>query len=95
VLLVGIAVATRSRVGSAQMGVALLNVVSLGESMKSLVKHWTTMETSIAAVARIQDFVETTLQESPSQHGSTGSRPEIDANGGMALTLTNVSAKYS
>jgi hypothetical protein len=53
------------------------------------------METSIAAVARIQDFVETTPQESPSQHESAGSRPEIDANGGMALTLTNVSAKYS
>lgn len=95
VVVMGIAVATRSKVGGAQLGVALLNLVSLGETVKSLVQYWTMMETSIAAVSRIRNFVDSTPQETGPSSGSSRIEPVIDVNGGMAITLTNVSASYS
>ncbi|KAF4634157.1 hypothetical protein G7Y89_g3952 [Cudoniella acicularis] len=94
VVVVGVAVATRTHVGGAQMGLALLNLVSLGETMKSLVKYWTMMETSIAAVSRIRNFTETTPQEMQPLGESGETQPMLNANGGMAITLTDVSASY-
>lgn len=56
VTVISVAVGTRSKVGGAEIGVALLNIVSLGEHLKALVKFWAMLETTIAAAARIRSF---------------------------------------
>ncbi|EKG10418.1 Putative ABC transporter protein [Macrophomina phaseolina MS6] len=95
VAVMGVAVGTRNDVGGAKIGVALLNLVTLGEHLKALVKFWTMLETTIAAVARIRSFVGTTPQE-PGPVGEGGEDDEeAEQTGGMSITLENVSASYS
>ncbi|KAL3421008.1 hypothetical protein PVAG01_07453 [Phlyctema vagabunda] len=94
VVIVGVAVATRSKVGGAQIGVALLNLVSLGDTMKSLVKYWTQMETSIAAVSRIRNFIDVTPQELQPPAGAVIEKPRRSSDG-TSIVLKDLSASYS
>lgn len=64
VIVVGISVATREKVSGANIGVAFLNLISLGENRTSLITSWTSLEVSMGAVARIRAFVEGTPRES-------------------------------
>lgn len=94
VIVMGVAVGTRSATGGAKMGVALLNIVTLGEHLKALVKFWTMLETTITAAARIKSFVGTTPQEpGPIEEGY--SEDETEQNSGMSIKLENISARYS
>ncbi|TVY32940.1 ABC transporter [Lachnellula subtilissima] len=60
-VLVGIAVGTRSKSG--YIGVALVNLMSFNDTLKNVVLFWTTLETSIGSVSRIKDFSESTKSE--------------------------------
>lgn len=95
VAVMGVAVGTRSEAGGAQMGVALLNLVTLGEHLKALVKFWTMLETTMTAAARIRSFVGTT----PKEPGPTNTENEgediMEQTDGKSITLENVSASYS
>lgn len=63
ILLVGIAVVLRTRTNPGLLGVALVNMVSLSQALTHLVQHWTVLETSLGAMARIKNFAEATPAE--------------------------------
>ena len=60
-------VAIATRIGSTSsgfIGVALINLMSINQELKMIVINWTSLETSLGAIARIKSFEENT----PSEH---------------------------
>ncbi|KXH47176.1 hypothetical protein CSIM01_06458 [Colletotrichum simmondsii] len=62
-LVVGLAVRLRDTVSVALTGVSLVQLISFTETLKLLIQFWTSLETSIGAVARIKNFAEETPDE--------------------------------
>jgi len=91
VLLVGAAVALRGSVSVGLTGVALVQLITLAESVKLLIQFWTSLETSIGAVARIKTFADETPDEN--LPGETREPPPgWPAHG--RIDLRGVSASY-
>jgi ATP-binding cassette subfamily C (CFTR/MRP) protein 1 len=63
VLLIVIVVKARGTVSAGGVGLALLNVIQFGQSIKLLVTFWTQLETHIGSVARIRSFKAETPSE--------------------------------
>ncbi|KAI8630570.1 putative ATP-binding cassette transporter [Xylariaceae sp. FL1651] len=63
VVVVGVAVATRHSTSGGAIGVAFLNLVTLGEELTRLISSWTSLETSLGAIARIEAFERDTPAE--------------------------------
>lgn len=62
VVVVSIAVGTRDT-NASSLGLALLNIVGLGQSVKGVVYFWSSLEITLGAVARIKDFTSETPSE--------------------------------
>lgn len=62
-LVVGFAVYMRGSVSVGLTGVSLVQLISLSETLNLLMQFWTSMETSLGAVARIKQFAEETGEE--------------------------------
>jgi ABC-type multidrug transport system fused ATPase/permease subunit len=62
VLFVGIAVST-STTSAGSIGLALLNMLTLNQSLVTVIVEWTELETSLGAVARLRDMEMHTLKE--------------------------------
>ena len=62
-LVVGFAVYLRGSVSVGLTGVSLVQLISLSETLNLLMQFWTSMETSLGAVARIKQFAEDTGEE--------------------------------
>lgn len=62
-LVVGLAVKLRDEVDVGLTGVSLVQLISLSETVNMLIQFWTSIETSIGAVARIKQFSEETGEE--------------------------------
>ncbi|KAL6701465.1 P-loop containing nucleoside triphosphate hydrolase protein [Trichoderma pleuroticola] len=62
-IVVGLAIGLRDRVHSASIGVALLNLTSLGETIKNVLTEWTSLENSMGAISRLESF----NRETPSE----------------------------
>ncbi|KAI0433473.1 putative ATP-binding cassette transporter [Xylaria sp. FL1042] len=62
IVVVGVAVATRHSGGGA-IGVAFLNLVTLGTGLTNFISSWTSLETSLGAIARIEAFERDTPAE--------------------------------
>jgi ATP-binding cassette subfamily C (CFTR/MRP) protein 1 len=91
VVLVGMAVALRAKLNAGLIGLALVNMMSLSHALTQLVQHWTLLETSLGAIARIKDFSENTPTEtSPGEIDNPD--PSWPSQG--ALRFENVSASY-
>lgn len=90
VIVVALAVSTRSTTSAGLLGVALTNVLSFSQSLNRLVTEWTTLETSLGAVARVRSFASNTEKETEGAM-STLSNSFI-AQG--ALSFRNVRARY-
>ncbi|KAI0459697.1 putative ATP-binding cassette transporter [Xylaria acuta] len=56
VVVVGVAVATRHSTSGGAIGVAFLNLVTLGSGLTNLISSWTSLEISLGAIARIEAF---------------------------------------
>ncbi|TGJ80985.1 hypothetical protein E0Z10_g7773 [Xylaria hypoxylon] len=56
VVVVGVAVATRRSASGGAIGVAFLNLVTLGTGLTNLISSWTSLEISLGAIARIDSF---------------------------------------
>ncbi|KAI0115560.1 P-loop containing nucleoside triphosphate hydrolase protein [Nemania sp. FL0031] len=91
VLLVGLAVALRSKINPGLLGIALVQLTSLSHALTALVQFWTLLETSLGAISRIKDFSETTPTEAIA--GESSEPPANWPNHG-ALTFESVSASY-
>ncbi|KAL7796652.1 P-loop containing nucleoside triphosphate hydrolase protein [Trichoderma ceciliae] len=63
-LIVGFAVKLRGSVSVGLTGVSLVQLISMSETLNMLIQFWTSIETSIGAVARIKQFSEETASES-------------------------------
>ncbi|THC95868.1 hypothetical protein EYZ11_004646 [Aspergillus tanneri] len=82
-LIVGIAVGAHGSIGAGSAGLGLLNIISLGESLKQLISNWTVLETSIGAVSRVKNFQgDVKPEDDPTKHYSAPDdwpyRGEID-----------------
>ena len=90
-VLVGMAVALRSRISPGFLGLALVNMMGLSHSLTHLVQSWTSLETSLGGIARIKDFSENTPAEE-----TLNENLNLDANWPSrgALRFEGVSASY-
>jgi ATP-binding cassette, subfamily C (CFTR/MRP), member 1 len=91
ILIITLAVALRSKMNSGFLGIALVNMMSFGQALASFVDFWTSLETSLGAVARIKDFSEDTPSEFlPEENGNPGSEWPTEGS----LSFEGVSAGY-
>lgn len=90
-LVVGLAIALRGRVSASLVGLAIIQITTLTETMSDFVMQWTEMETSLGAVARISGFVAETPQEIDLHNN--GAIPDDWPPLG-AIIFEHVSAKY-
>ncbi|ATY61286.1 ABC multidrug [Cordyceps militaris] len=62
-LLVGLAVNLPDKTSGGAIGLSLVTLINLSESMSYLVKDWSNLETSLGAMARVREFNNTTPLE--------------------------------
>ncbi|KAK2608594.1 hypothetical protein QQS21_002820 [Conoideocrella luteorostrata] len=92
VVLVGLAVALRSKLNGGALGIALVSMMQLSHALTNLVQAWTSLETSFGAIARIKDFYENTpTEESPGESSS----PDLSWPSVGVVRFESVSATYS
>ncbi|KAJ3942687.1 uncharacterized protein N0V96_006906 [Colletotrichum fioriniae] len=82
-LVVGLAVHLRDTVSVALTGVSLVQLISFTETLKLLIQFWTSLETSIGAVARIKNFAEETPDEVEADALTRGLMMSPSATGGQ------------
>ncbi|KAM0416170.1 hypothetical protein ACHAPD_005085 [Fusarium lateritium] len=90
-LVVGLAVRLRGDVDVGLTGVSLVQLISLSETVNMLIQFWTSIETSIGAVARIKQFAEDTGEEN--LLGETQEPPSQWPDKG-AIQFSNLTASY-
>ncbi|EKG14306.1 Putative ABC transporter protein [Macrophomina phaseolina MS6] len=91
VVVVGLAVGLNGSVKTANMGVTLSNIITLGETLRELLLWFTMLEMSIGAVARVKAFAAETLPEDiDDRHGTP---PDAWPASGE-LVFRDVSASY-
>ncbi|CEJ83016.1 hypothetical protein VHEMI03050 [[Torrubiella] hemipterigena] len=68
-VLTGIAVAIRgTNVSAGFIGIALVNMMTLSQTLASLLMFWTSLETSLGAGSRVRTFTEdTTVEDEPKE----------------------------
>jgi ATP-binding cassette, subfamily C (CFTR/MRP), member 1 len=91
VMLVTFAVTVRNQISPALLGIALVNMMRVGDNMKGIVVEWSTLETSLGAVTRIRDFA----RDTPSEvHPNENHMPEPSWPVAGKLQMKNVHVKY-
>lgn len=73
VIVASVAIAVRSKVNVGAIGVAFLNASTLGETLTQFVLAWTSLETSLGAIARIALFKRDTPSEQSALSTTTSS----------------------
>lgn len=91
VLIVGLAVRLRDSVSVGLTAVSLIQLITLAENLKSLIQFWTSLETSIGAVARIKNFSEETPDERLPGEVQT---PPTDWPARGGIEIRSLSASY-
>lgn len=92
VVLVSLVVSLRGQFSAGSIGVALNLILVFSQDLMQFIKSWTVLETSIGAVARIQEFVETTPSEEQHQNEQATVPPHWPERG--HLTFDRVTASY-
>ncbi|KXH38580.1 ABC transporter [Colletotrichum salicis] len=65
ILLTTLGVTLRSRLDAGYLGVALVSMMNLGQSLAALITFWTLLETSLGAISRVKTFSKDTPTEKP------------------------------
>lgn len=87
---VAIAVAFREHVSGAQVGIALNIMLVANTTLLRLVGNWTTLETSLGAIARLKS-----LETTPSEGGhAETSEPPKDWPSRGNIEFKNITASY-
>jgi ATP-binding cassette subfamily C (CFTR/MRP) protein 1 len=89
IVVVSIAVGTGSASGGS-LGLSLLNIVGLGQSVRIVVHFYTSLEITLGAVARIRDF---TLGTGSENTGREEPSPDWPRNG--SIQFQNVTISHS
>lgn len=92
VLLVGLGVSMRSSTSAPIFGTAMINLLGFSDSLEGFISSWTTLETSLGAIARVKGTVEdltpVMLSRPPDNPQSSEKLPM------GALKIINASATY-
>ncbi|KAK5993610.1 ABC multidrug transporter B [Cladobotryum mycophilum] len=91
VLLVVFAVVLKGKLSSSLLGVAIVNMMNLGNNLKGIIINWSTLETSLGAVTRIKNFAENTPSEILPEEDRVPSQ-EWPSQG--ALEFRNLAVQY-
>ncbi|KAH8808808.1 putative multidrug resistance-associated protein [Xylogone sp. PMI_703] len=91
VILMILVVKLRANISPGHVGLALLNVMGFNETLASIIKNWTLLETSFGAIARLMDFSKNTPNEN-----LAGEDQDVPPNWPErgAIEFKNVSASY-
>jgi ATP-binding cassette subfamily C (CFTR/MRP) protein 1 len=92
IIVVTIATKTKGTLDPGLVGIALVNIINFGISIKQLISNWTILEVSIGAVARVRTFV----VETESEHRLKESRmppPAWPEEG--SLEFSDITATYN
>lgn len=90
VILIAVAVKLQST-SAGFIGVALVNLMSISQELKMVVMHWTSLETSLSALARTKSFEEKTPSENKAGESSTPPAPWPRTG---HLRLDSISARH-
>ncbi|TQV93467.1 hypothetical protein V2A60_010128 [Cordyceps javanica] len=93
VLLVGLAVNLPDKTSGGAIGLSLVTLINLSESMSYLVKDWSNLETSLGAMARVREFNKLTPLEAEPVLKPGEELPDNWPSLGR-VDLTSVTAKY-
>ncbi|TKW58921.1 Multidrug resistance-associated protein 1 [Colletotrichum tanaceti] len=93
ILLTTLGVTLRSRLDAGFLGVALVSMMSLGQSLAALITFWTSLETSLGAISRVKTFSEDTPAEKPREIADTGALAGWPSQG--SVVIENWSAHYN
>lgn len=66
VVLVALAIKLDDTSTGGTVGLALVNIINLSQSLSQLMNSWTNLETSLGAIARLKSFVQQTPDETKS-----------------------------
>ena len=92
VILMVMVVKLRDKLDPGLVALALLNVMSFNNNLTAMIQMWTSLETSLGAIARLKKFNESTASESlPEEHGAV---PDHWPSAGH-VEFTNASATYA
>ena len=89
VVLVSIVVTWRKEFSAGSVGISLVMIVGFSQTLARLITNWTTMESSIGAVARVKRFI----IDTESEEGSQGD-PPLEWPRAGAIEFKRVSAAY-
>lgn len=91
VIMVMLIVTLRTKLDPGLVGLGLLNIMSFNESLAETIKHWTRLETSIGAIARIRSFLlSTECEMKPNEN----LEPPEDWPSEGSIELSKFSASY-
>ncbi|KAJ5675249.1 uncharacterized protein N7477_005183 [Penicillium maclennaniae] len=93
IILVTLVVSLKDQFSAGAIGVALNLILSFNQDLMILIKMWTSLETSIGAVSRVQDFVASTPLEDQGQE-SLGPPPAQWPSRGK-IEFKDVKATYN
>jgi len=92
ILLMALTVSLKGKISPGLLGIALVQVVGLGQLLSDLITFWTLMETSLGAIARVKSFAaETPCEDLP---GEDHPPPESWPQAGY-IEFKGISASYS
>lgn len=91
IILMILIVKLRSKISPGHVGLAILNVMNFSELLADIVKEWTSLETSLGAIARIKSFSESTDNEN---HALETRSVPADWPTSGTVEFKNVSASY-
>ncbi|KUL81936.1 hypothetical protein ZTR_10344 [Talaromyces verruculosus] len=91
VVLMTLTATLRGNTNSGFLGVSMVSVVNFGQTLSSFILYWTTLETSLTAISRIQNYVSETPEEN-----STSLIAELPSEWPVepSIKIQHVSASY-
>ncbi|GFF77533.1 hypothetical protein IFM62136_09593 [Aspergillus lentulus] len=93
ILLVSLATQLQSSTSAGRLGVAMLNILGFSQSLSQFIFFYTDLETSLQAVSRVKEFVETTVSEEASRWCLTAQPENWPARG--AVEFRDITASYA
>ncbi|KAF4964511.1 hypothetical protein FSARC_7575 [Fusarium sarcochroum] len=90
ILLVTIALRVPGTTSEGAIGLAMVNILGLNMTLKVAIDQWTTLETSLGAIARLKSFLKTTPNENKEGESET---PDNWPEG--SIEIDGITASYS
>lgn len=89
-ILISLAVTLRQSMNTGLLGVAMVSIVSFGQTLSYFITYWTMLETSMGAISRTKQY----MIETPSEEEQEVQDPPPDWPLESSIELREVSASY-